>query len=76
MFSKLNYKFDIIFLDPPYKDKNLEDLLIEINDIKILDKNGIIILHRHKNEMDPIPSSYNLLRKKFMEYQKFYFYLI
>ena len=64
VFSKLNYKFDIIFLDPPYKDKNLVDLLIEINDIKILDKNGIVILHRHKSEMDTIPSSYNLVEKK------------
>ena len=41
--ENLNDRFDLIFLDPPYKDKNLEDLLVEINDIKILHKNGIII---------------------------------
>ena len=35
VFSKLESKFDIIFLDPPYKDKNLDKLLIEINNQKI-----------------------------------------
>jgi len=30
IFLKLNNKFDIIFLDPPYKDKSLEKLLNEI----------------------------------------------
>ncbi len=64
VFLKLNNKFDIIFLDPPYKDKNLENLLYEIKNQKILNKNGIIILHRHKNEEDTFPTSFNLLEQK------------
>ena len=64
IFSKLENKFDIIFLDPPYKDKNLDKLLIEINNHKILNKNGIIIIHRHKNEQDIIPKVFQIVDQK------------
>jgi|TARA_B100001094_G_C17892036_1_gene652192 16S rRNA (guanine966-N2)-methyltransferase len=64
MFSKLENKFDIIFLDPPYKDKNLDRLLIEIDNQKILNENGIIIIHRHKNEQDIIPNVFQIIEQK------------
>ena len=63
-FSKLNINFDIIFLDPPYKDKNLENLLNEIDNQKILKKNGIIILHRHKSETDSFPQNFQIIEQK------------
>jgi 16S rRNA (guanine966-N2)-methyltransferase len=63
-FSKLGNKFDIIFLDPPYKDKNLDRLLIEIDNQKILNENGIIIIHRHKNEQDIIPNVFQIIEQK------------
>ena len=64
VFLKLDNQFDIIFLDPPYKDKNLENLLNEIKDQKILNKNGIIILHRHKNETDSLPQNFQIIEQK------------
>ena len=64
VFPNLNLKFDIIFFDPPYKNKNIDNLLNEIKNQKILNKHGIIILHRHKNEQDPLPSSYKLIEQK------------
>ena len=64
VFLNLNYTFDIIFLDPPYKEKNLENLINEIKDQKILNKNGIIILHRHKKELDSFPSSFKIIEQK------------
>ena len=64
LFFKFDNKFDIIFLDPPYKNKNLENLLINIKNAKILDKNGIIIVHRHKNEKDIIPKNYEIVEQK------------
>ena len=63
-FSKISSSYDIIFLDPPYKDKNLENLLNEIKDQNILDKNGIIVLHRHKNETDSLPPSFQIIEQK------------
>ena len=61
VFSNLKIKFDIIFLDPPYKDTNLKNLLQNIKDNTILKKNGIIILHRHKNEQDNFSSCYEFI---------------
>ena len=63
-FQKLNEKFDLIFLDPPYKDANLETLLNNILTEKILNTNGIVILHRHKNANDIIPSKYITIEEK------------
>ena len=51
-FKELNKSFDIIYLDPPFKEKNINSLIMKINKSNILKKNGIIILHRHKNEND------------------------
>ena len=64
IFLKLDYKFDIIFLDLPYKDKNLENILINITNENILDKNGIIIIHRHKNEDDILPKGFRIIEEK------------
>ena len=60
----LNMKFNLIFLDPPYKDKNLEKIFISIRKKDILKKNGIIILHRHKNEKDFIPKDFKIIEEK------------
>ena len=62
--KKINDKFDIIFLDPPFKDKNLEELLDNINKKNILKKNGIIIIHRHKKENDSLPDSLKVIDEK------------
>ena len=36
VYSSLNNKFDIIFLDPPYKDKNYVSVLLKIKEKKIM----------------------------------------
>ena len=47
--QNLAQKFEIIFLDPPYKEKRINDLLDLI--IKsFLKEGGIIIIHRDKND--------------------------
>ncbi len=73
IFLNLNNKFDIIFLDPPYKDKNLENFLNEVKNKKILNEDGIIILHRHKNEPDTFPSSFELIEQKIYGISKIIF---
>ena len=60
----LNNKFDIIFMDPPYKEKKLTDLLNIIIKLKLLKNNGIIIIHRHKKEEDMFTNEFNVLIKK------------
>tara|TARA_B110000037_G_scaffold198885_1_gene238173 strand:+ start:702 stop:1268 length:567 start_codon:yes stop_codon:yes gene_type:complete len=60
----LNNKFDIIFMDPPYKEKKLADLLNIIIKLKLLKDNGIVIIHRHKKEEDIFPNEFNIIIKK------------
>ena len=73
VFNFLNYKFDIIFLDPPYKDKHLERILINIKNSKILMKNGILILHRHKKEKEIFSSNFNIIEEKKYWISKIFF---
>ena len=60
----LNNKFDIIFMDPPYKEKRLVSLLDVIIRLKLLKDEGVIIIHRHKKEKDIFPSNFNIIMKK------------
>ena len=60
----LNDKFDIIFMDPPYKEKKLADLLNTIIKLKLLKNNGSIIIHRHKKEKDVFPHEFNIIIEK------------
>tara|TARA_B110000881_G_C18483113_1_gene467641 strand:- start:415 stop:978 length:564 start_codon:yes stop_codon:yes gene_type:complete len=63
-FSNLKKKFDIIFMDPPYKEKKLHSVLDNIIRSDILNDNGIIIIHRHKKESDEFPEKFNILEQK------------
>jgi 16S rRNA (guanine966-N2)-methyltransferase len=63
-FKSLKLKYDIIFLDPPYKEKNLINIINTIIDNKILNDNGIIIIHRHKKEIDEFPKNFQLIEEK------------
>ena len=63
-FISLNQKFDLIFLDPPYKNKNLLIILNKIIESKILSNNGVIIIHRHKKELDEFPKNLKIIEEK------------
>jgi len=60
--AKSNY--DIIFLDPPYKDKNISELIDKIFEINLLSKSGIIITHRNKNVKDKYSKNFRILEEK------------
>ena len=62
--EKLKDKFDLIFLDPPYKEKAIENILDSIITNKILKDSGIIIVHRHKNESDILPKDLKIIEEK------------
>ena len=63
-FKSLKLTYDLIFLDPPYKEKALENVLNKIIENKILNNNGIIIIHRHKKEIDTFPDNFYLIDEK------------
>ena len=59
-----NSKFDLIFCDPPFKDKNIDDLIKLIIVKDLLKKNGIIILHRHKNAKENFTVYFNEIESR------------
>ena len=63
-FLNLNQKYDLIFIDPPFKEKNIKSLLLKIYNSKILKSNGIFIIHRNSKDSDEFPSEINILEKK------------
>ena len=63
-FKNFKRSFNLIFLDPPYKQKNLYKILANISKEKILNKNGLIIIHRHKNDKNDYPLNLKVLEEK------------
>ncbi len=63
-FKKLNKKFELIFLDPPFNEKNINKILLKIYDSKILKKNGILIIHRKINTNDKLIPKFNIIEEK------------
>jgi 16S rRNA (guanine966-N2)-methyltransferase len=62
--KKIQLKFNIIFLDPPYKEKRLSNIIDNIFQEKILNKDGVIIVHRHKKENDEFSKKFRILDEK------------
>ena len=61
---KIDQKFQIIFCDPPYKEKKIELLIKKIIEMDILEKDGIIIIHRKKGDLDNYPKKFKLIDTK------------
>ena len=69
----LNNKFNLIFLDPPYADKNINELLYKIIKSEILNDDGIMILHRHKSEKVLFSSDFKIIDEKKYGVSKIFF---
>ena len=62
--NTINLKFNLIFCDPPFNDKNVEILIELISQKKLLEKNGVIILHRNKNTVDKMPHYFHIIDER------------
>ena len=63
-FLEKKEKFDIIFLDPPYKEKEINTIINNLYKFKTLKPDGIIIIHRHKKEEDNFPDKFKIIEEK------------
>jgi len=61
---RLTTKYDIIFMDPPYKEQRMSELLLEIKQLNLLNDEGIIIIHRHKSEENNFSTKFNIIVEK------------
>ena len=73
IYSFLKSKFDLIFCDPPFKDVNIEKLIQLIYNNNILQKNGIFVLHRHKNTKEKLPNYFKIIDEKIYGISKIMF---
>ena len=56
--------FNLIFLDPPFKDNKINQLIDEIKTLKIASKNTLIIIHRNNKLKEKISDNLNILREE------------
>ncbi len=63
--KKIDLKFDIIFLDPPYKENKINEILDNIKKQNLLKENGIIVIHRHKKDSLEITNKINIIEERF-----------
>lgn len=72
-FNNINKKFDLIFLDPPYKEERLNYILDSIVENKIINQEGLIILHRNKKTKDSFKNSLKIVENRTYGISKIYF---
>ena len=65
VFKKENFKqFDILFLDPPFKDKKFTEILKVIKEKHICNKKHVVIIHREKKVEDYLKDSIDIVLAK------------
>ena len=74
IYINLNKKYDLIFIDPPYKEKKIEKIFSLINNFKILKKKGYIILHRSKNSENFVLNNFETIDIRSYGISKIFFY--
>ena len=68
-----NRTFDILFLDPPFKDRKIESLIDQIKKIRVAGVNSIIIIHRNKKSDDKISHYLDIIEEKNYGLSKIFF---
>ena len=66
-------KFDLVFCDPPFKNADIRKLIELIFNKNLLDKNGIIIIHRNKNFKEKLPSYFEIVDERIYGISKILF---
>jgi|TARA_B110000238_G_C16083606_1_gene420592 16S rRNA (guanine966-N2)-methyltransferase len=66
-------KFDLIFLDPPFKDSKINILIELISYSKIISKKTLIIIHRNKKIEEKISNKLTILRERIYGLSKIIF---
>ena len=59
-----NEKINLIYLDPPFKDKNINEILKRFKDFKIAQESTLIVLHRNKKLKEDFIKDFKILREK------------
>ena len=71
--KKINLKFDIIFIDPPYKELKINKIIEKIIEENFLNKKGVLIIHRHKKDILELTQKITIFEERFYGISKICF---
>ena len=71
--KNFSLNFDIIFIDPPYKEVRINEIIEIILEKEILNKNGILIIHRHKKDNIKITEKLRIIENRIYGISKILF---
>ena len=71
--KKIESKFDIIFSDPPYKEIKINENTEKIIEIGLLNKDGVIVIHRHKKDVIELTTKINVFEERIYGISKIFF---
>ena len=71
--KNFDHKVDIIFMDPPFKEKKVNVLIDLIFEMKILKKSGLIIIHRNKKFKETFNKKLNIIDERYYGLSKIIF---
>ena len=74
--DKIKDKIDLVFLDPPFRDDDLDTVFRNIIKSDLLKKDHLLIIHRHKKTYDDVFNNFKILEKKIYGNSKIIFFKI
>jgi 16S rRNA (guanine966-N2)-methyltransferase len=73
LLKNFNEKVDIIFMDPPFKEEKINELIISITEANILKQNSLIIIHRNKKNDDQLSERIKIVDTRYYGLSKITF---
>ena len=73
LFKNFDEKIDIIFMDPPFREEKLNEIITGIIEAKILKKNNLIIFHRNKKNKEDLSKKLKIIDSRYYGLSKIIF---
>ena len=73
LLKNFNEKVDIIFMDPPFKEEKINELIISITEANILKQNTLIIIHRNKKNDESLSERLKIVDTRYYGISKIIF---
>ena len=73
LLKNFNEKVDIIFMDPPFKEEKINELIISITEANILKQNALIIIHRNKKNDESLSERLKIVDTRYYGLSKIIF---
>ena len=62
--TNLRDKFDLIFLDPPFRDNKFIEIIKILKKTKLINKNHLVIIHREKKSKNHLKQFFKIIEQR------------